>query len=107
MSLEIMRDPRVRSVEWRDLTRLSRWEVARELLLSLPWLFLSLYFASRHWYIPALAASFILFLVGLRQSHNAQHRRDGSFAGSQDRPQQQHFHIAPDAGAKQRSEGEK
>lgn len=73
MSLEILRDPRVRSVEWRDLTRLSRGEVARELLLSLPWLALSLPLAQCGWYGPALIASFFLFLTGLRQVHNAFH----------------------------------
>src|SRR5215467_2486477 len=71
--MEIMHDPRIRSVEWRDLTQLSAWEVGRELILSLPWLLLSLFFAAKGWYVPALAASFVLFLVGLRQAHNAQH----------------------------------
>src|SRR5438045_2465766 len=73
MSLEILHDPRIRSVAWRDLTQLSRWEIGRELLLSLPWLVLSLWFASQGWFFAALAASFVLFLAGLRQAHNAQH----------------------------------
>ena len=66
-------DPRLRAVRWRDLTDLGRVETARELLLSLPWLVLSLYLASRHVYPLALVASFFFFLTGLRQAHDAQH----------------------------------
>jgi fatty acid desaturase len=73
MSLEILRDPRVRSVPWRDLLPLSRLEVVKELSLALPWLALSLFLADRGWYVPALAASFVFFLTGLRQVHNAYH----------------------------------
>ena len=73
MSLEILRDPRVRSVPWRDLTRLNLLEVATELTLSLPWLVLSLFLAGNEWYLPALVASFVFFLTGLRQVHNAYH----------------------------------
>ena len=36
VGLEIMRDPRVRGVEWRDLVALSRWEVVKELRLPVP-----------------------------------------------------------------------
>lgn len=78
MALEIMRDPRVRSVEWKDLLPLTRWEIVKEILLGLPWLTASLIFAnltsqSYLWYAPALACSFIFFLCGLRQVHNAYH----------------------------------
>ncbi len=71
--MEILHDPRVRSVEWHDLTHLSRAEVANELLLSVPWLGLSLLLASDGLYPLALAASFMFFLAGLRQVHNAYH----------------------------------
>jgi fatty acid desaturase len=73
VSLEILHDPRVRSVPWRDLVRLTRLEVVTELFLSLPWLGLSLLLASLGWYLPALLASFVFFLTGLRQVHNAYH----------------------------------
>jgi len=63
----------LRGVEWRDLVGLTRLEVLRELTLSLPWLVLSLAFAAYGLYLPALAASFMLFLTGLRQVHNAHH----------------------------------
>lgn len=80
MALEIMTDERVRSVEWKDLMELSTWEVVRELLIFVPWLATSLFFAylagstgQIAWYLPAMACSFMLFLVGLRQVHNAYH----------------------------------
>jgi fatty acid desaturase len=73
MSLEIMRDPRVRAVEWKDLLVLSRWEITKELLLCFPWLATSLILAHYKLYPFALGFSFILFLVGLRVVHNAYH----------------------------------
>jgi fatty acid desaturase len=73
MALEIMRDPRVRSVEWKDLLALSRWEIVKELLLCMPWLSVSLVLAYHGYYFFALGFSFILFLCGLRVVHNAYH----------------------------------
>lgn len=73
MALEIMRDPRIRSVEWKDLLELSPWEVVKEILLSLPWLGASIALAQfGYWYL-ALPFSFMFFLCGLRQVHNAYH----------------------------------
>jgi fatty acid desaturase len=66
-------DPRVRSIAWKDLTKLTRLETAKELTLSLPWLALSLYLAGRGWYAVAMIASFFFFLTGLRQVHDAHH----------------------------------
>ncbi len=68
-----MRDPRIRGMEWRDLIPLSRVEIAKQLLLPLPWLSGSLIFAHYGIWIPALACSFILFLTGLRVVHDAYH----------------------------------
>jgi fatty acid desaturase len=73
MSLEIMRDTRVRSVEWRDLVPLSRIEVWKQLLLPLPWVSTSILLAHYRLYIPALVFSFIFFLTGLRVVHDAYH----------------------------------
>lgn len=64
---------RLPDVEWRDLVGLSRVEVLRELTLSLPWLVLSLILAAQALHVAALVASFMLFLTGLRQVHNAHH----------------------------------
>ncbi|MGE3180309.1 MAG: hypothetical protein AB7N71_01665 [Phycisphaerae bacterium] len=71
MSMEIMSDPRVRSVRWKDLRAVSIWETVRELTISLPWLAASLYFAqcaafNTIWYFPALACSFLFFFAALR-----------------------------------------
>lgn len=68
-----LRSGRLAEVHWRDLTTLSRYEVLREITLSWPWFALSLFLASEQLWLPALAASFMMFLTGLRQVHNAQH----------------------------------
>jgi len=77
MSLEIMTDPRVRGVEWKDLATLTRRESVRELSLFVPWVAGSLVFAQAGWWIPALACSFIFFLTGLRIVHDAHHHNLG------------------------------
>jgi fatty acid desaturase len=74
--------PRVDSVQWRDLVALSRYEIARELLISVPWLALSLFAAHATMYPAALAASFMFFLTGLRQVHNAYHYALGISRGA-------------------------
>ncbi|MDB5987642.1 MAG: Fatty acid desaturase [Nevskia sp.] len=66
-------DPRLLTLEWRDLLPLSRGDVLRELSLSLPWLTASLLAEHYAQYPHALASSFLFFLTGLRQVHNAYH----------------------------------
>lgn len=61
------------AIEWKDLLRLTRLDVAHELTLSLPWLAGSWWAAAHGWHVPALACSFMFFLTGLRQVHNAYH----------------------------------
>src|SRR5262249_14784394 len=73
MSLDILRDPRIRSIEWRDLAWVNAWETARELLISLPWLLGSWLLARYGLYVPALLVSYVFFMTGLRQVHNAFH----------------------------------
>ena len=73
MALDILRDQRLRSVEWRDLLPLHATDVVAELLLPLPWLVLSLALAHYRLYVPALLVSFVFFLTGLRVVHNAFH----------------------------------
>ena len=85
MALEIMHDPRVRSVEWKDLVGYAPWETLREATISLPWLALSLWMAqlgsvwapvtawSGLYYVAAAGFSFVFFLTGLRQVHNGYH----------------------------------
>ena len=60
-------------IAWRDLVALSPAEKIWELLLSLPWLALSLWLYDAGWWWLGALASFYFFLTGLRQSHNAQH----------------------------------
>ena len=75
----ILHDPRVRSVQWRDLVKPTRRQVVNELLLVFPWLLASLAFAhlanTLHWlwYAPALSCSFFFFLTALRVVHNSYH----------------------------------
>jgi len=59
----LLTDPRIRSVQWRDLTKLSRTEIIAQLTISLPWLALSLFLAGRGLHVPAAGASFIFFLL--------------------------------------------
>jgi len=66
-------DTRLRGIEWRDLRDLSGREVVHELTLSAPWLAGSLAAAAWGHWVPAFACSFMFFLTGLRQAHNAQH----------------------------------
>ncbi|PCJ56291.1 MAG: fatty acid desaturase [Planctomycetota bacterium] len=73
MSLEILQDKRVRSVEWKDLLSLSKWEIFHELHMTIPWFLLAWFFAYIKFYPLALIFSFLFFLVGLRQGHNAFH----------------------------------
>lgn len=73
MALEIMRDPRLHQVEWRDLCTITRKDLISELLISLPWLIASFSLAHYEYWILALGASFMFFLCGLRQVHNAFH----------------------------------
>jgi len=63
----------LRRVEWTDLLRLRRRDVVHELLISLPWLAGSILAAANENYFIALACSFMFFLTGLRQVHNAFH----------------------------------
>lgn len=73
----LVADPRLRLVEWRDLTQLSRLDVLRELSLSVPWLLASLWLAARGWYLAAAGCSFFFFLTGLRQVHDLLHHNLG------------------------------
>jgi fatty acid desaturase len=68
-----MHDALRRTVQWTDLLPLCKREILHELLLSSPWFAASLLAFSAGYYAPALFASFMFFLAGLRQVHNAFH----------------------------------
>ncbi|GAB3053416.1 hypothetical protein GCM10027155_19730 [Acinetobacter apis] len=61
------------NVQWKDLLELNTRDVISELLISSPWLISSLFLAYQQWYVLALMCSFMFFLTGLRQVHNAFH----------------------------------
>lgn len=69
----IKKDKRFRDIQWTDLLKLSSFEIYYELIISLPWLLLSFVAASREYYLLALGFSFLFFITGLRQVHNACH----------------------------------
>lgn len=71
--VDIFHDQRLRSVQWRDLVRVSRLEVIKELVLPLTWLAASLAAAASGHFVIALGLSFFFFLTGLRLVHNAFH----------------------------------
>ena len=64
---------RLSMVAWKDLLNLNQVEIVHELLISLPWLMGSCFAAYHEQYIIALGCSFMFFLTGLRQVHNAFH----------------------------------
>ena len=63
----------LKEVPWQDLMRLNKKDVVTELLISMPWLIISMFLAYHTWYLAAMFCSFMFFLTGLRQVHNAFH----------------------------------
>ncbi|HMD06719.1 MAG TPA: hypothetical protein VKH63_04240 [Candidatus Acidoferrum sp.] len=70
---DIFHDPRLRALGWRDLVRVSPFEVLLEPLLPAGWLAASLLTAAQGLHVVALGFSFMFFLTGLRLIHNAFH----------------------------------
>lgn len=68
----------IRSVEWKDLKKLSLNEMLVENNLTIPWFIISLTFAYYGYYILALPFSAFFFLTGLRQVHNGFHNSLGT-----------------------------
>lgn len=56
---------------------MTRLQVLHALVLTIPWVAISMWLALKGWYLAALPCSFILFMSGLRQSHDAFHRTLG------------------------------
>lgn len=80
----VFHDPRLRSVEWRDLVPVRPSEVLAEPLLPAAWLSASLVMAGYGHYVLALGFSFFFFLTGLRVVHNAFHTALGMSRRSTD-----------------------
>lgn len=72
-----MRHPSLAAVAWQDLCHLSRKQVLYNLILPLPFLLASWFFAAKSWWLLALMASFLFFTAALRQAHDAYHRTLG------------------------------
>jgi fatty acid desaturase len=70
---DIFHDPRLRSVRWCDLLRVTPFEMLLEPLLPAAWLAASLLVVANGHYVLALGLSFVFFLTGLRLIHNAFH----------------------------------
>lgn len=79
-----MNNPLLSAIVWRDLVACRPDEVVRELCLPLPWLALALWFGQTGHPIAAVLATFVLFMTGLRVTHNAFHRTLGLPAGADD-----------------------
>jgi len=79
----IFKDPRIKSMEVKDLVALKPLEKLHELTISVPWLLgsvLAFQLAGvwNPWWLAAgLVSSFYFFLTGLRQVHNAHHHALG------------------------------
>lgn len=71
--MSILLDKRLKSVQWKDLTKLSPIDIFIENNISVPWILVSWALAYYGYYIIALPFSFLFFLTGLRQSHNGFH----------------------------------
>ncbi len=68
----------LRSVEWKDLKKLSVIEMLIENNLTIPWFLISMTFAYFGYYWLALPFSGFFFLTALRQVHNGFHNSLGT-----------------------------
>lgn len=68
----------LKSVEWKDLKKLSVKDMLIENNLTIPWLIISLTLAYYGHYIIALPFSGFYFLTSLRQVHNGFHNSLGT-----------------------------
>src|SRR5262245_21417334 len=66
-------DPRISNLQWKDLILLKPWQVAYEVLISLPWLAIEFWLLYEGSLALASLASFFFFLTALRQVHGAFH----------------------------------
>lgn len=66
-------DARLRQLQWRDLTTLTLKQKLTEVMISVPWLILSIAFFDRQWLALGAISAFMFFLTGLRQAHGAQY----------------------------------
>lgn len=84
MGIQLRETPALRAVAWRDLRATSMIQTIRGLLLTPPWFVLSLALADGGPLAPALLASAVFFMAGLRQAHGGFHRTLGLPRGADD-----------------------
>jgi fatty acid desaturase len=68
-------------VPWQDLRGLSRVQIAYNLVLPYPFLFLSWWFASQSWYLVACMTTYLFFAAAFRQAHDGYHHSLGVSKG--------------------------
>lgn len=71
--MNILHDPRLKNIRWKDLTRLSPKDIFIENAVSVPWITASWILAWYELYWFAVPCSFMFFLTALRQVHNGFH----------------------------------
>ncbi|MFT3825541.1 MAG: fatty acid desaturase [Chitinophagaceae bacterium] len=71
--MNLLTDPRIRNIRWKDLTRLSLKDAFIENTVSIPWITASWILAYYEIYWLAVPCSFMFFLTALRQVHNGYH----------------------------------
>lgn len=81
-SSDIFHDPRLLAVGWRDLIRVTSFEILVEPLLPAAWLAASLLTTATGHRVIALSLSFMFFLTGLRLIHNPFHSSLGLSRGA-------------------------
>ena len=84
MGVRLQNTPALRAVAWRDLRKASVTQTVRGLLLTPPWLVLSLVLAQDGLLALALPVSAVFFMAGLRQAHDGFHRTLGLPRGAND-----------------------
>lgn len=68
-------------IEWKDLRKLSVFEMTIENNITMPWLLLSITLAYYELYWLAFITEFFFFLAALRQAHNGFHNALGTNKG--------------------------
>ena len=67
----------LRSIEFHDLLRLNRTQIFVNTTLSWPWLILGWFLAYHTWYVPAVLATGMFYMLALRQAHDCYHKNIG------------------------------
>ena len=72
-------------LQWRDLVKLTPWQVTVELTLPAPWLCAALVCGTFELWASTVICTFAMFMTGLRLTHNAFHHTVGISKAGDDR----------------------